>query len=297
MREHPLNPESPGAGRIADCKAAAPAPGPVHTLPLHQVDAFTDRVFGGNPAAVCPLPAWLPDATMQQIAAENALSETAFFVPAGEGFHIRWFTPDIEVDLCGHATLAAAHVIVRHLHPDLKSIRFQSMSGELMVHVDGDWLTLDFPARAGRIMPAGELPAGLLDGVNAPVAPSAVLKARDYLLVFEDEDIVRQMQPRHGLLLPIDMGTGGVIVTAPGRDVDFVSRFFAPSLGIPEDPVTGSAHCTLVPYWRQRLGKTRLLARQVSARGGLLRCTDLGERVHIAGQAVTYLEGRIRVPA
>lgn len=274
-----------------------PNPRTSQTLPLHQVDAFTDRVFGGNPAAVCPLPAWLPDATMQQIAAENALSETAFFVPAGEGFHIRWFTPDIEVDLCGHATLAAAHVIVRHLHPDLKSIRFQSMSGELMVHVDGDWLTLDFPARAGRIMPAGELPAGLLDGVNAPVAPSAVLKARDYLLVFEDEDIVRQMQPRHGLLQPIDMGTGGVIVTAPGRDVDFVSRFFAPSLGVPEDPVTGSAHCTLVPYWRQRLGKTRLLARQVSARGGLLHCTDLGERVHIAGQAVTYLEGRIRVPA
>jgi PhzF family phenazine biosynthesis protein len=259
-------------------------------LPLYHVDAFTDQVFHGNPAAVCPLESWLPDELMQRIAMENSLAETAFFVPGGDGFEIRWFTPEIEMDLCGHATLASAHVIARHLRYPLSVIKFRSQSGLLAVRVEGDLLTLDFPSRKPQ---PSRLPQVILDAF--PAVPLEALKARDYLLVYEDEEIIRRMQPRQDILSQIDLGTGGVIVTAPGREVDFVSRFFSPGASIFEDPVTGSAHCTLIPYWSERLGKQTLHAWQLSARGGRLLCQDAGERVLIAGKAVTYLAGTITI--
>jgi PhzF family phenazine biosynthesis protein len=259
-------------------------------LPLYHVDAFTDQVFRGNPAAVCPLERWLPDELMQKIAMENSLAETAFFVPGGDGFEIRWFTPEIEMDLCGHATLASAHVIVRHLRYPLPVIKFSSQSGALAVRVEGDLLTLDFPSRKPQ---PSRLPQVILDAF--PAAPAEVLKSRDYLLVYDDEEIIRSMHPDQSILNQIDLGTGGVIVTAPGREVDFVSRFFSPGASIFEDPVTGSAHCTLIPYWSERLGKQTLHAWQLSARGGVLLCKNAGERVLISGQAVTYLEGTITI--
>lgn len=257
-------------------------------LPIFHVDAFTDRIFAGNPAAVCPLERWLPDEVMLHIAMENAVAETAFFVPATEGCFIRWFTPEIEMDLCGHATLAAAHVIARHLEPACTSIRFHSQSGVLDVTVDGDRITLDFPARP----PApSDLPQIILDAVQVP--PLEVLKARDYVLVYPDEETIRRLQPDQSMLNQINLDPGGIVVTAPGREVDFVSRFFTPQARIFEDPVTGSAHCSLIPYWSKRLGKASMVALQLSARGGRLICRDRGERVLISGQAVTYLEGEI----
>jgi PhzF family phenazine biosynthesis protein len=259
-------------------------------LPLYHVDAFTDQVFHGNPAAVCPLESWLPDELMQRIAMENSLAETAFFVPGGDGFEIRWFTPEIEMDLCGHATLASAHVIARHLRYPLSVIKFRSQSGLLAVRVEGDLLTLDFPSRKPQ---PSRLPQVILDAF--PAAPAEALKSRDYLLVYDDEEVIRRMQPDQSILSQIDLGTGGVIVTAPGREVDFVSRFFSPGASIFEDPVTGSAHCTLIPYWSERLGKQTLHAWQLSARGGRLLCQDAGERVLIAGKAVTYLAGTITI--
>jgi PhzF family phenazine biosynthesis protein len=259
-------------------------------IPLYHVDAFTDQVFHGNPAAVCPLEGWLPDDLMQKIALENALAETAFFTPIEDGFEIRWFTPEIEMDLCGHATLASAHVIARHLGYPLPVIQFHSQSGALAVRLEGDLLTLDFPSR--KPQPC-RLPQVILDAFPDP--PVEALKARDYLLVYEDEEVIRRMQPRQDILSQIDLGTGGVIVTAPGREVDFVSRFFSPGASIFEDPVTGSAHCTLIPYWSERLGKPALHAWQLSARGGALLCQDAGERVLITGRAVTYLEGIITI--
>jgi PhzF family phenazine biosynthesis protein len=258
-------------------------------LPIFHVDAFTDRVFGGNPAAVCPLESWLPTPLMQKIAMENGLAETAFFMPDDRGFAIRWFTPEIEMDLCGHATLASAHVLFHHLGCTLAPLRFQSQSGELVVtREETGRLTLDFPAR----MPVpAEAPALILQGLNAP--PREVLKARDYVLVFEDEALIRQMTPNLSLLNQINLDPGGICVTAPGQDVDFVSRFFTPQASVFEDPVTGSAHCSLIPYWAQKLGKLNLTARQLSPRGGQLFCRSAGERVLISGTAVTYLEGVI----
>ncbi|MCX6053454.1 MAG: PhzF family phenazine biosynthesis protein [Chloroflexi bacterium] len=253
-----------------------------------QVDAFTDKVFGGNPAAVCPLEGWLTDELLQQIAMENSLPETAFFIPSADGFEIRWFTPEIEMDLCGHATLATAHVISRHLKYPLSTLKFHSMSGDLSVEVKEDLLTLNFPA---RIAEPCEIPRIILDSL--PLPPVLGLKARDYVLVFENEEIVRKMEPDQSLLSQIDTNPGGIIITAPGNEVDFVSRFFTPQASIFEDPVTGSAHCSLVPYWSQRLGKKSLLALQVSARGGRLICQDRGDRVLISGEAVTYSEGTI----
>ncbi|MBI5490522.1 MAG: PhzF family phenazine biosynthesis protein [Deltaproteobacteria bacterium] len=257
-------------------------------IPLFQIDAFAERVFSGNPAAVCPLVSWLPDAVMQAVAAENNLSETAFFVPQDDGYAIRWFTPRTEVDLCGHATLASAHVVLRHLTTGRTAVRFSSQSGPLAVHLAGDLLALDFPSRPPVARPA---PAGLAAAVGG--APRETLFARDAMLVYATEDEVRALRPDFARLAALDLF--GVIVTAPGRDVDFVSRYFAPREGIPEDPVTGSAHCTLVPYWAQRLRRTTLRARQVSERGGDLFCEDRGDRVSIAGRAVTYLEGTIDV--
>lgn len=258
-------------------------------IPLYQVDAFAAEPFAGNPATVCPLEAWPGDGLLQAIAAENNLSETAFFVPRGEGFELRWFAPGAEVDLCGHATLATAHVLFRHLSLAAERVRFATKSGELVVERRGDLLELDFPSRpAATCEPPEELVAGL------GVRPQEVLRSRDYLAVFGSEEEVRRLRPDMARLAGLP--TLGVIATAPGRSSDFVSRFFAPKIGVPEDPVTGSSHCTLVPYWAARLGRSRLHARQVSARGGELWCEDRRERVAIAGTAVTYLEGTVRLP-
>jgi predicted PhzF superfamily epimerase YddE/YHI9 len=256
-------------------------------LPLYQVDAFTARLFGGNPAAVVPLEAWLPDATLQAIAAENNLSETAFFLREREGYALRWFTPSIEVDLCGHATLASAHVIFDRLEPRLEKVVFRTLkAGALTVMREGAELAMDFPSRPPRPV---EAPSRLDAALSA--APSEVLAARDYLAVYARQADVAALRPDFAALSRLDRA---VIVTAPGEDgIDFVSRFFAPTKGIPEDPVTGSAHCTLIPYWAERLGKSRLRARQISARGGELTCVFAGERVTIGGRCVTYLEGMI----
>lgn len=255
-------------------------------IPLYQVDAFASRVFAGNPAAVCPLEAWLPDATLQSLAAENNLSETAFFVGRGGSYELRWFTPAIEVDLCGHATLASAFVVFQFLEPGLGEVRFQTGSGPLSVTKDGERLAMDFPSRPPAPCPP---PPGLAVALGA--SPREVLKARDHLTVFETEAQVRALRPDMEALRRLD--SFAVIATAPGDSADFVSRYFAPAAGIPEDPVTGSSHCTLIPYWARRLGRSRLHARQVSARGGELLCDDLGERVRIAGSAVLYLEGTV----
>jgi PhzF family phenazine biosynthesis protein len=259
-------------------------------LRLFQVDAFTSRVFGGNPAAVVPLAAWLPDATLQSIATENNLSETAFLVGAAGDYHIRWMTPEDEVDLCGHATLASAWVVFNELERGRREVRFRSKSGPLRVTAEGERLTLDFPSRPPS--PAEASLAAVAAALGA--RPRAVLASRDYLAVLETEAEVRALKPDMAKVAALDRMA--VIATAPGGDCDFVSRFFVPSLGIPEDPVTGSAHCTLVPYWSKRLGKKSLFARQVSARGGELWCEDRGERVAIAGRCVKYLEGTIEVP-
>jgi PhzF family phenazine biosynthesis protein len=257
-------------------------------IPIYQVDAFTSRVFAGNPAAVCPLPSWLDDVTLQAIAAENNLSETAFFVGGGGEYDLRWFTPAQEVDLCGHATLASAHVILGLLEPARRVVTFRSKSGPLAVTREDDLLVLDFPARAGE--PVGA-PEALVRALGRP--PREVYRARDFMAVYDAEDDVRALAPDMSGLARLD--ALGVIATAAGRQADFVSRFFAPRAGIPEDPVTGSAHCTLVPYWSRRLGRSRLRALQVSSRGGELVCEDRGDRVAIGGRAVTFLEGTIRI--
>jgi len=254
----------------------------------YQVDAFTDHVFGGNPAGVCLLTDWLPDQVLQSIAAENNLAETAFVVQRDSCFDLRWFTPELEIDLCGHATLASAHVIFRHLGYRASDIRFQTRSGILTVSREGERLTLDFPARPP--VPC-DAPPDLSAGLGA--TPVTVGKARDYLAVFESEVAVRNLQPDMAALMRLD--SLGVIATAPGKDCDFVSRFFAPRAGVPEDPVTGSAHCTLIPYWAERLGRTKLHARQVSQRGGELFCEHRDDRVGIGGHAVTYSSGFLHV--
>jgi PhzF family phenazine biosynthesis protein len=258
-------------------------------IALYQLDAFTGRVFGGNPAAVCPLDRWLPDATLQAIAAENNLSETAFFVAEGSDYRLRWFTPATEVDLCGHATLATGALVLDRLSPGQGKVRFHTQSGVLEVAKDGELFVLDFPVRPAEPVPASPEVAHALGR-----APRELLRAeRDYLAVFGNEDEVRALTPDAVKMKALDRP--GMIATAPGRKVDFVSRFFAPALGIVEDPVTGSAHCTLTPYWAKRLGKDRLEARQISARGGELSCELKGERVAIKGRVAYYLEGRIRI--
>ncbi len=258
-------------------------------LPLYQIDAFTGAVFGGNPAAVCPLPAWLADVTLQNIAAENNLAETAFLVARGDDYELRWFTPTIEIDLCGHATLAAAFALNTELGVRTNPIRFHSHSGVLAVFHDAAGLfTLDFPTRPGAPCVA---PETLTRGLGA--RPVEISKARDYLAVFTNEAEVRALNPDFAALKTLD--SLGIIATAPGGDSDFVSRFFAPGAGVDEDPVTGSSHCTLIPYWAQRLGKTKLFARQISRRGGELFCELAGDRVHIGGKAVLYLRGEIEI--
>ncbi|MBV8572528.1 MAG: PhzF family phenazine biosynthesis protein, partial [Acidobacteriaceae bacterium] len=239
-----------------------------------------------NPAAVCPLEAWLPDDLMQSIAAENNLAETAFFVKNDGRYHLRWFTPVCEVDLCGHATLASAHVLFEELGYDADVIRFDTKSGELAVRREGGRLAMNFPSRPPQAVEPDPILLPALGG-----KPAAVLAARDYLVVFDSEDELKALRPDMPAISKLDRFA--VIVTAPGRDCDFASRFFAPAQGIPEDPATGSSHCTLAPYWASRLGKTKLHARQVSPRGGELFCELEGDRVKISGHAALFLKGQI----
>jgi PhzF family phenazine biosynthesis protein len=257
-------------------------------IPLYHVDAFSDKAFGGNPAAVCPLPSWIDDGLMQSIAAENSLVLTAFFTPTPSGYHIRWFTPTVELELCGHATLASAHVVFEHLDRDSNSVSFESKAGVLRVDRRADMLELDFPSLpATRI---AELPA-LASALGA--TPLETWQAKSLVAVFGAERDVRALEPDFEAIRRLD--AFGVIATAPGDHVDFVSRFFAPKVGVPEDSVTGSAHCTLTPYWASRLGKTALHARQISARGGELWCELAGDRVKLAGHVKPYLFGTIDV--
>jgi PhzF family phenazine biosynthesis protein len=256
-------------------------------LPIYQVDAFASKVFAGNPAAVCPLNEWLPDATLQSIARENNLSETAFFVRTNGRYHLRWFTPGCEVDLCGHATLASAYVLFSELGESRAAILFDTQSGELVVTRRGDRLTLNFPARPPAPVSVHSALRAALGGPE----PLEVLGARDYLVRYRTEEQVRSLSPNMEALKAVDRFA--VIVTAPGTDCDFVSRFFAPAKGVNEDPVTGSAHCTLVPYWADKLNKSTLYARQISPRGGELFCELKGDRVDIAGSAVPFLKGTI----
>ena len=256
------------------------------SIPYYHVDAFTGRLFSGNPAGVCLLADWPPDAVLQSIAAENNLAETAFVVQRAATFDLRWFTTAIEIDLCGHATLGSAHVIFHHLGYRSPMVRFQTRSGELTVSRSGELLTLDLPSRPAVPCIA---PCELTEGLGRPAIFTA--KARDYLVVFDSEKTVRNLRPDMAVLARLD--ALGVIATAPGEKSDFVSRFFGPRAGIPEDPVTGSAHCTLIPYWADRLKRVELHAFQVSARGGELFCEDRRERVRIAGRAVTYSSGFI----
>jgi len=258
-------------------------------LAIYQIDAFTSHVFGGNPAAVCPLASWLPDAQLQAIAAENNLAETAFFAPRGREFDIRWFTPAVEVDLCGHATLATAHLILNELgHPD-NFVHFHSRSGLLKVHRRDHLLELDFPSTPPAPTP---VPERLIEALG--LAPREVLRSKfDYLCVYADQAEVMSLSPDFGVMKKVP--TRGIIATAAGTNCAFVSRFFAPLAGIDEDPVTGSAHCALVPYWAAVLGKHKLHARQVSKRGGELWCDLAGDRVKMAGQSVLYLRGEITI--
>jgi PhzF family phenazine biosynthesis protein len=258
-------------------------------LDIYQIDAFTKELFGGNPAAVCPLEEWLDADLMQKIAFENNLSETAFFVKKDNVYEIRWFTPTFEIDLCGHATLASAYVIFECLKLENEIIKFHShKSGELSVEKKDDVLIIDFPS---RLVSPCEAPFGLIEAIGKQ--PKEILKARDYFLVYETEQEVLDLQPNFSKLLEIN--THAVIVTAKGDSCDFVSRFFAPEVGVFEDPVTGSSHCNLIPYWAEKLGKNELFGRQVSQRGGELFCELKGDRVKIGGNAVLYLKGEIYV--
>jgi predicted PhzF superfamily epimerase YddE/YHI9 len=257
-------------------------------IPIYQIDAFADRQFAGNPAAVCPLEAWPDDDLLQKIAAENNLSETAFFVRQGADYALRWFTPKNEVDLCGHATLASAYVLFTYLEPSRTQVRFHTLSGPLEVTQEGGLLVMIFPSRPGERC---EAPPALVQGLGRQ--PLEVYKSRDYMAVFGSEQEILDLRPSMRELMQLD--SLGVIATAKGNEVDFVSRFFAPRAGVDEDPVTGSAHSTLIPYWSERLGKDDMVALQLSARRGTLYCTDLGESVKICGAAAPYLEGLINV--
>ena len=266
-------------------------------LPYFVIDAFASRLFRGNPAGVCALNDWLPDETLQAIAGENNLSETAFFIPGDSSYKLRWFTPKAEVPLCGHATLATAFAIVRHFSPDLTDLHFDTRSGILTVRRiaegDSEWYELEFPLYLP--LPAEHPPAELEAAIGAePVEILATAEDLNYYVVVADEGTVRALEPDFGMLA--ELRPHGVAVTARGASADFVSRYFAPGYGIPEDPVTGSTHTALTPYWAARLQKTSLSAAQLSQRGGELRCRVAGDRVRIAGQAITYLEGAIFIP-
>ncbi len=257
-------------------------------IPLYQIDAFTGTLFKGNPAAVCPLEQWPDDQTMLNIAAENNLSETAFFAKEGDAYRLRWFTPEIEIDLCGHATLASAHVLFRYMDPSLNEVTFSTLSGKLVVRKETDLISMDFPTR--RPLPCSP-PPELIKGLGGK--PIEILKSRDYLVVYASEEEVLAIKPDMRLLEGLD--ALGVIVTAKGKRSDFVSRFFAPGAGVPEDPVTGSAHCTLIPYWSDKFKRMQLYAIQLSKRTGEVFCELRGDRVKISGYAATYMIGSIEV--
>lgn len=259
-------------------------------LAIYQVDAFAEKVFTGNPAAVIPLENWIDEKLMQQIAMENNLSETVYFVKTNEGYHLRWFTPEYEIDLCGHATLASAFIIKNFLEPHVAEINFTTQkAGILKASAKKGMYTLDFPSRMPK---ACKVPDQLLKSVGIS-AFVEVLKSRDYFVVLPNEEAVKNAQPDYTLMKELD--AIGVIVTAKGKDGDIVSRCFYPGAGIPEDPVTGSAHCNIVPYWAEKLGKTKLSCKQLSFRGGVLQCQLQGDRVLMSGQCVLYLTGEIQV--
>ena len=255
-------------------------------VPMYQVDAFAGEVFSGNPAAICMLDDWLDDEIMQRIAAENNLSETAFCVAADDAYELRWFTPEAEIDLCGHATLGTAFVIFEHVGYSGKEIIFKTKSGNLVVTKEDQFLTMLFPARPGE---SAKVADKLSEALGK--APKELYKSRDLMAIYETEEEVINLKPDTALLKELD--AFGIIVTAKGRTADFVSRYFAPDAGIIEDPVTGSSHCTLVPYWSNALGKKTLTAHQLSKRGGVLYCEDQGEKVSISGQAVLFFKGHI----
>lgn len=257
-------------------------------LPLYQIDAFTTRMFSGNPAAVVLLDTWLPDDALKAIAAENNLAETAFVIPHGAVMPLRWFTPTVEVDLCGHATLATADVLFRHILPSAKQLTFSTRSGSLTVTRDGDYLSMDFPSRPGKSIEIEDTVVAALGN-----RPKELYRGRDLLAIYDSESQIRDFRPDFERIASLD--AFAVIVSAPGGEVDYVYRFFAPRQGIPEDPATGSANCTLVPYWAVRLGRSELVAKQLSAREGDLRCALRGDRVLIAGRAVEYLRGEITI--
>ena len=264
----------------------------VMSLPLFHIDVFTNGPFTGNPAAVCPLKAWLDDKLLLAVAAENNLSETAFFVTEGEHYRLRWFTPRCEVNLCGHATMASAFVLLKILEPQREFVSFATRSGILTVRREQDLFSMDFPALPPWPCPAP--PTDLIEGLGPQSQPVSTLQIEDnYFVVYESEDEVRGVSPELGLLEKLH--PAGVAVTAPGNECDFVSRYFVPSYGIPEDPVTGSTHCSLAPYWAKRLGKTSLHARQASERGGELWCELAGDRVVLKGKAVLTLQGSLLV--
>jgi len=257
-------------------------------LKIYQVDAFTNTIFSGNPACVVPLEKWLPAELLLNIAKENAVAETAFFIKEKDTYHLRWFTPEVEMDLCGHATLAAAHVIASILVKSASEIIFETLSGKLNVQVNAEGYTLNFPSR--KPIPS-ELPKEIKMALS--IQPQKVYKDRDFMLVFKNEEEIKNLKIDRTYFDRINLGTGGVIATAKGSVSDFVSRFFTPQASILEDPVTGSAHCTLIPYWSEQLQKKTLSAVQLSERKGILNCEDLGDRVLISGNARTYLIGDI----
>ena len=256
---------------------------------IFQVDAFTDTLFKGNPACVVPLKKWLPDGLLLKIAKENAVAETAYFIEHEDHFHLRWFTPDIEIDLCGHATLAAAHIIKTELNSN-DEIKFKTLSGTLSVHCKEDMYYLNLPSRKPI---NADLPNEIKLALN--IQPNFILKSRDYLLVYNNEQEIKALKIDRSSFDKINLGHGGVIATASGNNVDFVSRFFTPQATILEDPVTGSAHCSLIPYWATILSKNKLIAHQCSERGGTLYCQDKGERVIVGGKAITYSKGLFRI--
>jgi len=254
----------------------------------YQIDAFTDKIFGGNPACVVPLNNWLPDEILLKITKENAVAETAFFVDKGDKIHLRWFTPEIEIDLCGHATLATAHCLISILNYPKDRIIFETLSGDLIVSIKNDLYSLDFPSR----MPvACELPEIIKKSLN--IQPKEILKARDYMLVYDSKQEIENIKIDRQFFDQINLDPGGVIVTAKGENCDFVSRFFTPQASILEDPVTGSAHCSLIPFWSLRLGKEKLNAIQISDRVGELQCLNKKDRVIISGKAKTYSIGNL----
>lgn len=265
-------------------------------MEYHVIDVFTDKLFGGNPAGVCILDKWLADDVLQNIAAENNLSETAFLVQQNDYYDLRWFTPTIEVDLCGHATIASAFVLFEEAEKSAHEINFKTMSGIMKVSKDSTLLYLDFPSR-----PVVSCPMYKTFETALGIKPAAVYKAVDYVVLVGNEEILRSIKPDFSILKQIkteaalDNDSFGIIVTATGNGCDFVSRFFAPNAGIDEDPVTGRAHCSLIPFWSEKLGKKIMTARQLSKRGGILFCEDCGERVKIGGKAVRYLRGNIRI--